>query len=362
MGLRGHVTLKGMRPIALLLSASLVVLPAAAQPTPDPSASPEVSIQPAALPLTWTDDQDKDSLLLAIQRQIQDLQGQPDARIKLGERGTTRRTLLRTLQAFAAVVRDHHGKPSFAKAIQQRFQVTREGAAYVTGYYLPLLQAREQRTGEFIYPLHRFPAKDRHYPRAAIENGALAHRGLELAWVSDPFARYSLMVQGSGLLQFPDGRVVNINYAGSNGFPYQSLGRIFIDEGLLTEETLSWQAIRAYLQVHPEKRDAYFNRNQSYCFFKLNNGGPFGLSRIPLTAGRSIATDKRRYPAGALAYLSVPEHHIGRFVIDQDTGGAIKGKARVDLYLGGGSQAEELAGVLKHPGDLTYLLVKPAAK
>jgi membrane-bound lytic murein transglycosylase A len=170
------------------------------------------------------------------------------------------------------------------------------------------------------------------------------------------------MVQGSGLLQFPDGRVVNINYAGSNGFPYQSLGRIFIDEGLLTEETLSWQAIRAYLQVHPEKRDAYFNRNQSYCFFKLNNGGPFGLSRIPLTAGRSIATDKRRYPAGALAYLSVPEHHIGRFVIDQDTGGAIKGKARVDLYLGGGSQAEELAGVLKHPGDLTYLLVKPAAK
>jgi membrane-bound lytic murein transglycosylase A len=340
-----------MKKLACLLAASLVAIPVWALPTTEPATA-------KATPTTWADDQDKASMLLAIDRQLHDLDSQPDAKVQLGERWTTRQALKQTLHAFADVVRTHFGKPSFAQEIESRFDLCQEGSAYVTGYFLPLLEARAQRGGEFIYPLHRYPDKDRHYTRAQIEGGALASRGLELAWVRDAYARYSLMVQGSGLLQFPDGKVVNINYAGNNGFPYTSMGRLFINAGLLSEQTLSWQRIKAYLQAHPEKRDTFFNRNQSYCFFKLNEGGPFGLSRIPLTPGRSIATDKRRYPAGALAYLQVPEHHIGRFVIDQDTGGAIKGKARVDLYLGGGTAAEDLAGRLKHPGDLTYLLLK----
>jgi membrane-bound lytic murein transglycosylase A len=348
-----------MKTIALLLSTSLIVLPAVAQTASDPA--PATGIQPAAKTPAWADDQSQTSLLQAIQRQKQDLQGQPGTRVRLGDRWTTRGTLLQTLHAFEAVVRAHYGKPTFAGEISRRFDVLREGEAYVTGYYLPLLEARRERTGEFVYPLHRYPDKDRHYTREQIEKGALAKRGLELAWVKDPIARYSLMVQGSGLLRFPEGRIVNVNYAGSNGFPYTSMGKLFIAEGLLTEETLSWQAIKAHFLAHPEQRERYFNRNQSYCFFKLSEGGPFGLSRIPLTAGRSIATDKARYPAGALGYLTVPEHGIARFVLDQDTGGAIKGKARVDLYLGGGEAAEDLAGRLKHPGELTYLLLKPAA-
>lgn len=349
-----------MKRSALLLVAGLITTPVHADPaaTPTAEASPLTTASPSA---AWTDDQSRESLLLAIDRQVRDLKRLPAARVRLGGRWTTRRVLLQTLTTFAAVVRRSYGTPDFAKEIERRFDLCREGKAYVTGYYLPLLEARHERGGAFVYPLHRLPAKDRHYTRAQIEAGALAHRGLELAWVSDVFARYSLMVQGSGLLHFPDGQTVNVNYAGSNGFPYKSMGKLFIAEGLLTEETLSWQAIKAYLQAHPEQRDRFFNRNQSYCFFKVSAGGPYGLSRIPLTPGRSIATDKNRYPAGALAYLQVPEHAIRRFVLDQDTGGAIKGKARVDLFLGGGDAAEDLAGRLKHPGELTYLLVKPGA-
>jgi membrane-bound lytic murein transglycosylase A len=349
-----------MKRTFLLIAACLVAMPVWAETAPGPSAPAAAPIQPASTPLTWSDNQDKASLLVAIDRQIRDLQKLPAAKVRLGSRWTTRQAMLQTLRTFADVVRQYHGKPDFAKEIDRRFDVCREGAAYVTGYYLPLLEARRERGGAFIYPLHRLPEKDRHYTRAQIEGGALAKRGLELAWVSDVFARYSLMVQGSGLLRFPDGHVTNVNFAGSNGFPYTSMGKLFIAEGLLTEQTLSWQAIKAYLQAHPERREAYFNRNQSYCFFKVSDGGPYGLARIPLTPGRSIATDKSRYPAGGLAFLSVPEQGISRFVLDQDTGGAIKGKARVDLYLGGGSAAEDLAGRLKHPGELTYLLLKPA--
>ncbi len=338
---------------------ALLTAPMALAGTAGPS-----DIQPAAVPAampaapSFVDNMDKESLLMVLQRQIEDFAKHPNHAVQIGRRATTTDHMRRTLTAFAELVQAHFGTPAFASELRQRFEILNEGEAYVTGYYLPLMEARTKPEAPFTLPLYRYSADARRFSRTQIEAGALAKRGLEIAWVSDPFARYSLMVQGSGLLHFPDGRTVNINFAGSNGQPYRSLGRIFIDEGLLTDKTLSWQAIQAYLESHPEKREAYFNRNPSYCFFKLNEGGPFGLSRIPLTAGRSIATDKRHYPAGALAYLTVPEQGIARFTVDQDTGGAINGKARVDLYLGGGEAAADLAGRLKHPGHLVYLLLR----
>lgn len=307
---------------------------------------------------TFTDDLDKASLLKAVAHQEQDLLKQPKQALVMADRKVTTADLLRSLRLFRQVVQQHHGKPSFDLELRRRFQLVDVGGAYVTGYYLPLLDASWRREGAYVYPLYRFPGADRRYSRQQIEAGALAGRGLELAWVKDPIARYSLMVQGSGLLRFADGQMRHVNYAGSNGFAYQSLGKIFLAEGKLTDETLSWQAIRDYFLANPHERETYFNRNASYSFFKLSDGGPYGLSRIPLTPGRSIATDKRHFPAGGLGYISIPSQGISRFVLDQDTGGAILGRHRVDLYLGGGEAAADLAGRLKHDGQLYFLLAK----
>ncbi|MBC7543984.1 MAG: MltA domain-containing protein, partial [Candidatus Sericytochromatia bacterium] len=333
-------------------------VPTAAAPTPVPSAA----ILPIPVTPPFVDNVDQESLLLVLQRQIDAMAGKPNRSVKIGNRTTTTDQMRRTLVVFAEVVRQHFGQPSFAREVQRQFETLNQGDAYMTGYYLPLLEARTKRDAVFSLPLHSYPASNRNYSRAQIAAGALANRGLEIAWVSDAYARYSLMVQGSGLLHFEDGRTVNVNFAGSNGQAYRSLGRIFIDEGLLTEETLSWQAIVAYLQANPTKRETYFNRNPSYCFFKLSEGGPYGSGRITLTSGRSIATDKRLYPHGALAYVTVPEHGIARYAVDQDTGGAIRGQARVDVFLGAGAAAAELAGRLKHHGQLYYLLLRDPSR
>jgi membrane-bound lytic murein transglycosylase A len=348
-----------MRYLTACILVGLLVSPIAAAATASPPAvSPDAAASLPQGPPSLADESDKASLLLVLQRQIGEMTGKPDRRLYIGKRATTTGQMRRTLIAFADVVARDFGKPTFASAVRRRFDVMVQGSAYVTGYYLPLIEARHARDGVFSLPIYASPGNDRHYSRQQIEAGALAKRGLELAWVSDPFALYSLMVQGSGLLHFDDNKTVNINYAGSNGQPYRSLGKIFKAEGILTEETLSWQAIKAYLQAHPDLRETYFNRNPSYCFFKLSPGGPYGSAHIPLTPGRAIATDKAHYPAGALAYVTVPAHKIARFAVDQDTGGAIRGPARVDLYLGGGEAAADLAGRLKQYGQLSYLLLR----
>lgn len=318
-----------------------------------------------------TDDRDQQSLLRALENQERHLESKVGMRYRLGDRSVTGQQLLATTREFREVVRDYWGTPRFQQEITRRFDILPGVSTYFTGYYLPLLDARRHKTGQFVYPLYALPVSGRGYSRQQIEAGALAGKGLEIAWVNDPIKRYSLMVQGSGMLRFEDGRVVNVNYAGSNGHPYRSLGKLFMQWGLLSEETLSWQRIRDYLTANPEKREPIFNHNPSYVYFKIQGGGPYGvLQGVPLTPGRSIATDKRVYPGGGLAYIEFPEpivgkdgklegfRQTGRFVLDQDTGGAIRGPARCDIFMGGGDEAAEMAGYLKHYGQMRYLVKK----
>jgi membrane-bound lytic murein transglycosylase A len=274
------------------------------------------------------------------------------------------------------------------------------GAVLVTGYYEPWLEGRKAPDKKFKVPLFRRPddmltvdlslfpaAKSQarivgraeggqvlpYFSRGEITSGALAGRGLELLWLEDPVDLFFLQVQGSGRVTLEDGTTVRVQYDAQNGQPYRSLGKALIDKGVLTSDQVSMQSIRKYFQDHPEKLDL-LNENASYTFFRLEDDGPFGNIGVALTPGRSIATDARVFPKGAPALLRTRKPVIDargqvsgwvpmtRFVVNQDTGGAIVGPGRVDLFWGGGPEAEAAAGRMKEPGELYFILPVPEGK
>jgi membrane-bound lytic murein transglycosylase A len=210
-----------------------------------------------------------------------------------------------------------------------------------------------------------------YYSRAEIDtHGALSGRGLEIAWTKDPVDVFFLQIQGSGILQLPDGRRIQVGYAGQNGLPYRSIGRLLIDEGKIPPQEMSMQRLRRYLAEHPQQRDQIMAYNESYVFFRFLSTGPLGSLEVPVTAGRSIATDSRLFPRGALAFvyserpvLDTSGRLLGwtpflRFVLNQDTGGAIRGLQRVDLFFGADTQAAAQAGYMNSRGKLYFLTLK----
>lgn len=345
------------------------------------------------------DDAEKASLLLALERQSAYLARDGRTTFMLGDRPVTREALRKTSEAFSRLVQEAWGTPDFERRLQARFELLPASqSAHVTGYHLPLLEARHKPDATFRFPLYQPPgdvmkvelgafkpqlagesilgrlSEGRlvpYYSRADIEDrGALDGRRLEIAWVRDELARFLLMVQGSGLLRFEDGSVRPVNYGGSNGRPYTSLGKILVGDGKIPKERISVPAIKEYFAAHPDELHGYLIRNESYVFFRLAESGPFGSDGILLTPGRSVATDKKVSPSGAIAYLRYAKPTLGpdlkpagvaetgRFVCDQDTGSAIKGVGRVDTFWGGGPEAEVIAGTLNATGSITYLLLK----
>jgi membrane-bound lytic murein transglycosylase A len=206
------------------------------------------------------------------------------------------------------------------------------------------------------------------YPdRREIEFGrGLGAPAEVLGYLADPVELFLLQVQGSGTLVFEDGSRLRAGYAMSNGRPYRSIGQLLVDEGLITREKMSMQAIRAYLAEHPEDLERVLSSNPSYVFFRpleASGDGPLGCYGVPVTAGRSIATDRAIFPAPAVAWIqaTIPDptggrRTIRRFVINQDTGGAIRGPGRVDLFVGAGESAGEVAGRMQDSGSLYLLL------
>ncbi|MFH1489590.1 MAG: MltA domain-containing protein, partial [Pseudomonadota bacterium] len=211
------------------------------------------------------------------------------------------------------------------------------------------------------------------YSRHEIEDEmALKGRGLEIAWLKDPLDVAFLHIQGSGILKLPDEKTVNVGYAGKNGRPYRAIGRHLLELGHLKREEISMQSIRETLSKHPEILDPVLNTNPSYVFFRiLGEGLHTGSLNIPITAGRSIALDNRIFPKGALAFISTRKPQVSRegsikawedfsrFVMVQDTGGAIRGAGKADIFWGIGPYAELAAGHMKHEGDLYILIKKP---
>jgi len=275
--------------------------------------------------------------------------------------------------------------------------VGRDGAGEVlfTGYYEPLLDARPERRPPFDQPVYGVPGdlvtvdlrefgidddrarligrvEDRrlvpYLVREEIDFGEGLGSEVEvLGWVDDPVDVFFLHVQGSGTLVFADGSRIRAGYATTNGRPYRSIGKLLIDDGLVSREDMSMQAIRGYLEDHPEELQRVLGFNPSYVFFRAlpSQGGPLGCYGEPVTGGRSIATDRGLFPAPIMAWVraTIPtvdggEEAIARFVLNQDTGGSIRGPGRVDLFMGQGDEAGEIAGRTKHIGELYFLIPK----
>ncbi|NJR37948.1 MAG: hypothetical protein HC781_02735, partial [Leptolyngbyaceae cyanobacterium CSU_1_4] len=195
-------------------------------------------------------------------------------------------------------------------------------------------------------------------------------RGLELVWLRDRLQAYLVQVQGSAQLQMTDGSTLSVGYAGHTNYAYVSLGRELVNAGKFRLEELSLPVLIQYFQQNPADMDVYIPRNNRFVFFEETTGTPAtGSLGVPVTAERSIATDKSLMPPGALAFIQtlIPESDArgtlvpqpaSRYVLDQDTGGAIRGAGRVDLFMGTGTLAGDRAGLINATGQLYYLLLK----
>lgn len=264
----------------------------------------------------------------------------------------------------------------------------------ITGYYEPVIAGSRMRTTEFAHPLYGLPedlvAVDladvypelRHMrlrgrlegrrlvpyaSRAEIESGRVVPPAPVIAWVSDPVELFFLHVQGSGQIRYADGTRVRVGYAEQNGHPYRSLGRYLVDRGDLSLEEASMDGIKSWAAAHPDKLRQALDSNPSYVFFRqlTADDGPIGALGVPLTAGYSLAVDRRYIPLGSLVYLSTTEplqvQPLERLLAAQDTGGAIRGAMRADFYWGSGAEAGLRAGRMRQQGRLWLLWPRNAA-
>jgi peptidoglycan lytic transglycosylase A len=248
-----------------------------------------------------------------------------------------------------------------------------------TGYYEPELAGSLKQSRAYNVPLYRKPADLRagnqnFFTRAEIERGALDNRGLEFAYLKNPVDAFFLHIQGSGRLFLDNGRILRVGFAAKNGRPYTSIGKILIDQGMIARKDMSMQSIRNWLTNHPRKAMRIMRQNQSFIFFRpLKNTnpnlGPPGAQSVPLTPTRSLAVDKAFYAYGLPLWLetTVPASKPGqsipfnRLMVAQDTGSAIKGAIRGDIFWGSGKAAGEVAGRMQQPGKLFLLLPRQLA-
>lgn len=237
-----------------------------------------------------------------------------------------------------------------------------------TGYFEITLQGARQRGGRYQTPLYRRPleAERTAHTRAEIEDGALAGQGLELCWVDDPVDAFFLEIQGSGLVRLREGGTTRVGYAGQNGKAYVAVGRLLAERGDMPREKVTMASIRAWMEAHPKEGAALRRENQSYVFFhELSGPGPLGAEHVVLTAGRSLAVDRHFIPLGLPIWLEAEERYtpdvIRRLVVAQDTGGAIRGPVRGDLFWGHGKQAAAGAGAMNARGRYYLLLPKAVA-
>lgn len=301
-----------------------------------------------------------------------------------------------SLNAFLRVLSEADSSEALDAAIRRDFDVYQSvgcddaGTVFFTGYYCPIFDGRKQRDERFRYPLYAMPpdlVKDAEgrtlgrrgadgnvspYPtRREIEEKNLAS-GLEIAWLKDPFETYVVTVQGSAKLRLEDGSIYELGYAANNGHEYKPVADQMIQDGVLSRDELSLQALIQYFAAHPDQTQKYCWENPRYVFFREAAGGPFGSINAPVIPYRSLATDKQVFPRACVAFVAtdVPVQRdggihllpFGSFALDQDTGGAIRAAGRCDIFMGEGAAAEAVAGRTGAEGKLYYVFVKaPAA-
>ena len=379
--------------------------PVSREPLP-PEKPPFYPEQKSVYPLT--DDADRSSLQTAVERSLAHLAKKTSAANSpvyfAGAMGNLflPAKLHRSLSIFREILSRASDEAELDRRVREAFtfwEVTSGGGArpiLLTGYYEPLVEGRLEPGGGYLYPIYRRPeeliekkardnsgewgSKNRiggqaapYYSRKEIDvQGVLRGKGYELAWLKDPWERYVLHVQGSGQVRLPDGKTIRVGFAASNGRPYRSIGRYLVEQGFLSEQELSLSRVQEFLRQHPERRDEIFSINERYIFFRFIPGkeGPIGSLGFPLTTGRSVATDPTVFPPGALAYLIARQpvfdeagrlkarKTLRRFVLNQDTGAAMKGPERVDFFCGSGEAAGKIAGAMREEGKIYFLHAK----
>ncbi len=408
--------MKWIRRVAIV--AGVAILTASCAPTPAPPPRPEPPPAPSIpmlpdlqrLAITeyprFEDNVDWVHLIRSIENSLAFFRRQPmDRLVSFGADTYTVAHLIRTLQVFSDRIAAKPTVDELNQWLQDQFSVYRSSGREIeknvlfTGYYEPIVRGSRVASPKYSVPVHSLPRdlvsidlsrfaddlKGRSivgqytgrtvvpYPtREQIRNRAdFDSIAPPVAWLEDEYDLFNLQIQGSGRLQLENGEQVNLLYHGTNARPYRSIGRLLIDQGAIPREKLTMQSIRRYLRDHPDRVDAILNHNPRYVFFRTADDGPLGaMGGHPLTPLRSIAIDRTIFPLGALSYIETTiarvthqgaieawEPHRG-FALAQDTGGAIKGPGRVDLFLGHGLQAETAAGHLKHPGELYFLVLR----
>jgi peptidoglycan lytic transglycosylase A len=247
---------------------------------------------------------------------------------------------------------------------------------FYTGYYEPEVIGSRVKTDEYSIPIYGVPAKIAgkksrvfsQYDRVDIEKGALAGRDLEICWVKNPVDAFFAQIQGSTRVQLDDGELLRLNYIASNGKPYTPVGRLLIDQGVFTPQEMSMDKIREYMEANPEEGQALREKNRSFVFFSKTPLAPhdecLGAQGIPLTPGRSIAVDPSVHVYGTPIWIDakfplkgeLPADNFQHLMVAQDTGSAIRGTARADIYFGHGPDVPHVAGRIKQFGKFVMLV------
>lgn len=329
---------------------------------------------------------------------------EPTASLEFGDFVSTNQQLRTSLRDFQKNLEELGLGPNLFKYLNENYDFFHTGPAWkllVTGYFEPKLVGSRTATDKFRYPIYarpndlctvqlaKFPFLKEvgvksivarcvegqvvpYFDRAQIDfENALADNGEPLFFVDDLIDLFFLHIQGSGAISLPNNQEARVHYSGKNGHPYRAIGRLLLQEGKLTRAEISMQSIKRYLRRHPEEIERILTYNPSYIFFEEVADGPQGALGVKLTPRRSVALDHSLFPKGAIGYLVTSEPVVdsaGRlinwkpwsgFVLVQDTGGAITGPSRLDLFTGSDTIAELYAGHLRHPGEF-YLLQRKA--
>ena len=336
----------------------------------------------------WGEAGDKQNLIKAIDHSLSYLQT-PRAKVAYQKYIVPQITLQRiekSLNRFRELVVNSQNAQELQAAVNKEFVFYKsigsdnQGTILFTGYYKPIYLASRKPTSVYRYPIYRLPDDFQtwskpHPTRLELEgaDALQAAKGklkdLELFWLKSRMDAFIAQVQGSAVLKFPDGTTTTINYAGNTDHEYVSLGKELIKDGKLEQEGITLEKVINYLENNPQSQNIYLPRNPRFIFFKDTKNAPaIGSLSVPVTPERSIATDKSLMPPGALAIIRAPfpfinegkieQRLVSRYVLDQDTGGAIKTPGRVDYYIGVGKQAGDRAGAIVNEGELYYLLLK----
>jgi len=297
-----------------------------------------------------------------------------------------------SLKAFAKLINSGYSGTQLNALIREQFDVYTsvgcddKGTVLFTGYFTPIFDGSRESSERFKYPLYGQPedlVKNAEgitlgrrtgdsittYPsRAEIESSGML-KGKEIMWLGDQFEVYIAHVQGSARIRQPDGTLIGIGYAANNGHAYKSIIQKMVDDGKISKNQMSMSSMIAYFKDHPNEVSEYTGLNPRFVFFRIEDGPPRGSINEPVTALRTIATDKSIYPRACLAFLSttlpraigsdVSQDPYAGFALDQDTGGAIRAPGRCDVYMGQGDTAGRLAGQTYREGRLYYLFIKP---